>query len=235
MLAQALHQPHTLLDVDRWAFIIVITDAAVKADAGLAQRQQPAFHRRHRHARPRVRVGDAVHIRPCLVDGAVNDVARHVDPVIGVRLPDDVPLHIDLGEAGGGDFLVGQPIEVDQQMLGAGDADGDVVVDQIRHVVHVHQPVAGGEIHPRLPFLGADLILDARKIGGVVHRRCSRLLFWLDIGRPDSVCPAFQPDISAFTQSLEWWEAEAEFVRSLPISTNPTRSDDRREVPQLSG
>ena len=40
----------------------------------------------------------------------------------------------------------------------ARDARGDVVVDEVGHPVFVDQPVAGGEVEPRLPFLASDTL-----------------------------------------------------------------------------
>ena len=152
---RSLDDALALVEVDRRALVVVVADVADEADRGLRQRQQPAFHRRHRHAGAGVGVQHAGDIRPRLVDRAVDHVARLVDAVVGVGLPDDLALDVDLHQARGGDLLVEQAVEVDQQVvLGARDARGDVVVDEVGHPVRVDQPVAGGEIDPRLPLLG---------------------------------------------------------------------------------
>jgi DNA ligase (NAD+) len=55
----------------------------------------------------------------------VDHVARLVDAVVGVGFPQDVALEVDLDQAGSGDFLVEQAVEVDQQVIVvAGDAPG---------------------------------------------------------------------------------------------------------------
>jgi len=106
-----------------------------------------------------------------LVDRAVDHVARLVDVVIGIGLPEDIALDAYLHQARRGDFLVEQTVEIDQQMVGgAGNARGNVVVDEIGHVIFVDQPVAGREREPRLPFLRRDLVLDRFEIGRIVHR-----------------------------------------------------------------
>jgi hypothetical protein len=67
----------------------------------------------------------------------VDQVARDVDAVIGVWLPNDVlsrPIFTRLDA---------QAIEVDEQVLGAGTS-GDVIVGEIGRSVVVDQPVAGG-------------------------------------------------------------------------------------------
>jgi len=103
------------------------------------------------------------------VDGAVDHVARDVDAVIGVWLPNDVALQVDLHQARRGDFLIKQAIEVDEQVLGAGNTSGDMIVDEIRHSVVVDQPVAGGEVDPGLPFLRRDIVADRSEVGRIVH------------------------------------------------------------------
>ena len=89
-----------------------------------------------------------------LVDGAVDDVARFVDAVVGLGLPDDIALDIDLDQARRGDLLVEHAIEVDQQMVrGPGNPRGDVIINEVRHSVFVDEAIARGEIDTRLPFL----------------------------------------------------------------------------------
>ena len=152
---EVAHQPLALVELDRGAFVVVIADMPDEAHRGLRQRQQPAFHRRHRHAGARMRVHHAGDLGPRLVDGAVDHVAGLVDVVVGRGLPDDLAVDVDLHQAGRGDLLVEQPVEIEQQhVVFAGHARGDVVIDEVGHAVFVDQPVAGGEVEPRLPFFG---------------------------------------------------------------------------------
>jgi hypothetical protein len=62
-------------------------------------------------------------------------------------------LDVDLDQARCRDLLVKQAVKIDQKVLGAGNARGDMVVDEVGHAVLVHQPVAGGEINSGLPLL----------------------------------------------------------------------------------
>jgi len=104
------------------------------------------------------------------VDCAVDHVARFVDAVVGLGLPDDLALDVDLHQARCRDLLVEHAVKVDQQMvLAAGDARGDVVVDEVGHSVFVDQAVAGGEIDARLPLLGRHLGADRLEVGRVIH------------------------------------------------------------------
>jgi hypothetical protein len=100
----------------------------------------------------------------------MDHVARLVDAVVGVGLADDLALDVDLHQARGRDLLVKEAVEVDEQMVrAAGNARGDVVIDEIGHAVFVDQTIAGGEIDARLPFLGRDLAADRLEVGRVIH------------------------------------------------------------------
>lgn len=47
-----------------------------------------------------------------------------------------------------------QPVRIDQEMLGFGNLRRDMGEDEVIPAVQRHQSVAGGEVHPRLPFGG---------------------------------------------------------------------------------
>ena len=94
MRPEIANEPLALVDVNRRAFIVMVADMADETDRGLRQRQQPAFHRRHRHAGPRMRVQHTGDVRPRFVDGAVDHITGNVDAVIGIGLADDVALSI---------------------------------------------------------------------------------------------------------------------------------------------
>ena len=159
-----------LVEVDGRALIVVIADMADEPHRGLRQRQQPARHRRHRHAGAGVGVEHAGDVRPRLVDGAVDHVTGFVDAVVGVGLPDDLALDVDLDQARRGDLLVEHAVEIDEQMIvAAGNARRDVVVDEVGHPVLVDQAIAGGEVDARLPLLGRDLAADRLEVGRIVH------------------------------------------------------------------
>jgi len=109
-----------------------------------------------------VGVQDGVQILARHVDRAVNDKAGAVH-LIG-RLVEDVAVDIDLDQVRGGDLLVEEPIGIDQELiLRARHAQRDVVVDQMRPAIVRDQPIGGGEIDPRLPFLVADPL--AQRLG----------------------------------------------------------------------
>ena len=115
MRAKIAHQALALVQVGRRAFIVVVADVADETDRRLVERQQAALHRRDRHAGTRVRVHDAGDFLARAMDAAMDHVARLVDVVVGVGLPHDVAVEVDLHQARGGDLLVRQPVEVDQQ------------------------------------------------------------------------------------------------------------------------
>src|SRR5262245_54655258 len=57
--AEVLDDALALVELHRRPFVIVIADMADEPDRSLRQRQQPAFHRRHRDAGTRMRVQHA--------------------------------------------------------------------------------------------------------------------------------------------------------------------------------
>jgi hypothetical protein len=100
----------------------------------------------------------------------MDHVTGFVDAVVGIRLPNNRALDVDLDQARGGDLFVEHAVEIDQQMVfAARDTRGDVVVDEVGHAVLVDQAIAGGEIDARLPLLGRDLRADRLEVGRVIH------------------------------------------------------------------
>jgi hypothetical protein len=167
---EILDDAFTLVEVDGRSFIVVIADMADEPHRGLRQRKQPARHRRYRYAGTGMGMEHAGDVRPRLVDRAVDHVTRFVDAVVGVGLPDDLALDVDLHQARRRDLLVEHAVEVDEQViLAAGDARRDVVVDEVGHPVFVHEAIAGGEVDARLPFLGRNLAADRLEVGRIVH------------------------------------------------------------------
>ena len=142
---------------------------SVETDAGLVQRQQSAFHGRYRHSGARMGVDHALHIDPGFVDRTVDHKAGAVDAVIGIRLPDDIPLDINLDQARCGDLPVKKPVEIDQQVIRIRNARRNVVVDQVRHAEVIDQTVAGGEIDTRPPFRVAHFTADGAEFRAVIH------------------------------------------------------------------
>ena len=160
-VAQVRDDALALVQVVRDALEVVIADVLVEAHGGLVERQQPAIERRDRLARHRVGVQDGVQVLARHVDRAVDDEAGAVH-LVG-RLVEDVAVDVDLDQARGGDLLVEEAVRVDQELvLGARHAQRDVVVDQVRPAVMGDQPVGGGELDARLPFLFADPLADRR-------------------------------------------------------------------------
>ena len=89
----------------------------------------------------------------------MDDVAGRVDRIVVFGLQHGIAVEIDLDQARGRDLLVQHAVGIDEDVvLGLGHARGDVVVDEVGHAVERHQPVAGGQIDARLPFLGRHLL-----------------------------------------------------------------------------
>ena len=119
-------------------------------------------------------VDDAMKVGPRLVNGRVKIEARDVDVIAVVGLQQRIAVDVDLDEVRCRDLLVEHPVGVDEiAALFARNARTDVVVDQVGHAMDGHQPVAGGEIDPGLPFLQRDGRLDV--VDGehphIAHRR----------------------------------------------------------------
>ena len=130
MRPEIANEPLAFINLNRWAFVVMVADMADETDGGLRQRQEPAFHRRHRHAGPRMRMQHTGDVRPRFMDGAVDHITGNIDAVIGIGLADDVALDVDLHQARRGDFLIEKAVQVDQEVFGAGNPRGDVVVEQ---------------------------------------------------------------------------------------------------------
>src|SRR5690606_28414247 len=103
-----------------------------------------------------MRVDDTGDFGSRFMDGAMYYVASLVDAVLQVakvRGRQDIAVEIYLDEAGRSDFFVHHPIRVDQESLFvARYTHRNMIGDHVRHAVHLHQPIAGGEIDPCLPF-----------------------------------------------------------------------------------
>src|SRR5262245_2417816 len=149
---------------------------------------------------------------------AVNHVSRFIDVVVGVGLPDDLAVDVDLYQAGSGDFLVEEAVEIEQKHIFlARNARGDVVIDEIGHVVDIDEAITGGEIEPRLPLLWRNSVLDRREIGRIIH---GVVLFRRALTRPGEL-------VRNITTAMEASQGRRSplYMRSrLPISPRPRRS-----------
>src|SRR5690606_113526 len=159
-VAHVADQPFPLIKIERNALIAMIGKTAVEHHRMLAERKQAMLLRRNGHARRRMRMQDAVDVMAGAVDGAVNGVAGGID--LERRVVKNIPVDIDLHEAGGGDLVEEQSIGVDQKViLGSGDPRGNMREDQIAHAQVGNELIAGRQIDPRLPFFVADLAFQA--------------------------------------------------------------------------
>ena len=131
----------------------------------------------------------------------MDHVAGLVDAVVGVGLGKDFALDVDLHQARRGDLLVQQPVEVDQQVLGARDARGDVVVDQVGHLIAVDQPVARREFHAGLPFRIGNLAFERLEVGCVVHETPALL----GVCAPAPICEQHNPPARDQAKRMAAW------------------------------
>ena len=167
-VAQVGHQPRLLVVAQRDAFIVVIAQARQHEDRLLRQRQHTALLRRHRQAVERVHVQHALRVVACAMHGAVDREAGRVDRVLAVVQL--VAMDVDAHQARCGDLVEHQPVRVDQEfVMATRHAGADVGEHQVIPLEKGHQAVGGGQIDPGLPFLGADLVFQARDVQTVSH------------------------------------------------------------------
>ena len=111
------------------------------------------------------------------VNRAVDHVAGVVHGIVVIGLQHDFALEIDLHEARGVDLVEEEAVGIDEEMLlRPRHPRGDVGVDHVGHAVMRDEPVAGGEIDPRLPFLGAHALADGLTSRLQRRRSCHRSL-----------------------------------------------------------
>src|SRR5262245_44705599 len=105
------------------------------------------------------------------MDRFINHLYRFIDFVVCFVLPNDLAVDVDLYQAGSGDFLVEQAVEIEQDNIFlTRHTRGDVIVDEICHAIDVDEAITRGEIKASLPFLRRNPILDRREIARVIHR-----------------------------------------------------------------
>ena len=156
LVAQIRHQPFTLVQVQRHAFVTVVSHTPRECDSVLGDRQQPLLLRRHRNTVAGVGVQHRLQIMACAVDGAVDHIAGVVDPQAR-RVIDKGAVQIDLDQVGGADFVEQQPESIDQEMrLGPWHPRREMRVDMIGPLVQRRQSVGRGQLDPHLPLLRCD-------------------------------------------------------------------------------
>ena len=87
-----------LILVERDAFVVVVGDLGVHPHRVLADRQQPALHRRDGDRGPRVRMDHAVDLGPRVMHAAVDDEAGFVH-AHAERIVEHLAVPVDLDEA----------------------------------------------------------------------------------------------------------------------------------------
>jgi len=93
------------------------------------------------------------------MNGSVNDESGRID--VQSHILDQSAVHVHLDQTGGCNFLVEKAKRIDQVVLmGAWHSDRNVVVNPVRHPEMRHEPIAGSQVNPGLPFFRADLLLD---------------------------------------------------------------------------
>src|SRR5689334_1561044 len=99
--------------------VVVVADLQ-KTHRGLRDRQQTAFERRYRHRRGGMDVNDTGDIGPRLVNGAMNNEAGAVYPIVElaeIGATQDIAAVIDLDQTRRGDLFVQHAVRVDQKSV----------------------------------------------------------------------------------------------------------------------
>ena len=112
-----------------------------------------------------MRVDDAFDVRPRQIDRAVDDDAG-IDRFVFRRLDQGAVRNIDLEQVRSGDLVEHQARRIDQHLIGGPrHPRGIVRQHEIVPAEMRDQPIAGGEIDPHRPLLGADMARARRKSG----------------------------------------------------------------------
>ena len=162
---QVSDQTLALFQINGRSLKIMVAQVTHEAHRRLGHGQQTTNHARDRHTRSGVGVDHAIDIVASLVDGAVDHIPRLVDAVIGVWFVEDVAVDVDFDKTRSGDFFVQEAVQIDEQVIGAWNFQGDVVVDQVRHAVQIHETVTSSKLHSGQPLLMADHGLKRFELG----------------------------------------------------------------------
>jgi hypothetical protein len=155
MVAQALHQPLALFEIQRDAFVGVVAEVAVELQRVLRDRQQAFFQARHRNAVGRVGVDHAGQVVAGHVHGRMDGEAGHVHTLFAVLhgIVHGAAARVDLHQVRRLHLVEEHAVAVDQEVVGrARDACADVRVDQVRHAEVGDQAVQRGQVVPGLRF-----------------------------------------------------------------------------------
>ena len=150
-------QPLAFFAAHRDAFEIVVGDQPFEEARIEIGRLKPAFGGANRHRIGRVRVDDGVGVRQLGVEHRMLREARKVHRIRTVIQL--IARRIDLEQVAGGHFAPQQAERVDEEIILPRHAQGDVVVDALAPAHVVENTVSGGQIQPRLPFLGAAIMV----------------------------------------------------------------------------
>ena len=155
LVAKIRHQSSALVVVQRHPLIAVIGDLMLQQAGILAQRQQAFLLRRHADPGDRVQMDHVMGVLPCAMDGGMDGETGRIDET--GRLLDDVPVKIDLDQAGRRHLLEIPAVGVDQEMmLGSRNARRDMGEDHVVPPVQGHQPVEGRQLDPGGPLRLGD-------------------------------------------------------------------------------
>ncbi|MNT50219.1 hypothetical protein D3C72_1871310 [compost metagenome] len=102
------------------------------------------------------------------MDSGMDHISGGIQAEVAFRAIKHLAIQVDLVQAGCRDFLVQQPVWVDQNIFRlARHARGDVVVDQVGHAVEMDGAVERRQFHASLPLSLGDRWVTREWAGGL--------------------------------------------------------------------
>src|SRR5580765_4561858 len=170
LIANTRDHSSLLIGVDRDTLEDVVGDSTVQLCTVERIVRQPLLQAGHGAPRRRMRVHDAVGRLDRSMYRAMGYEAGQVDRI--VRGPHRPSLQIDCHQIRGRDLAVVQAERVDQKdQIGPGDAQGNVIKDQLRPAQVVENPIARGKPDTRLPLRIGNRQQPLTTAGRLLHEK----------------------------------------------------------------
>src|SRR5258706_2380744 len=131
----------------------------------LAQRQQPVLLHRHCDTGTRMRVDDAIDLRPRLMHATVNDEAGIVHAQPG-HIVDDVTFMVDLDDARRSDLVEHESIRIDQDVRRTWHTRGEMREYQVGPAELACKLVGRRKFATHFPLFRADTVTNATGFDG---------------------------------------------------------------------
>ena len=168
-LAYGHDQPRPLGAIEHDAFEVVIADAFEKLAALLSHGDAGGVGRRQRLADGFVGVDDAVQVGPGAVQRRMDRVSGQINWPRAIR--NLVTGQRDPHQIASRDLVVTQPEGIDQEVIRAGNPQGDVIVDDAGPAIELDQTIGRRQFQSGLAIGGVHAARRRRKVGDCVEER----------------------------------------------------------------